>query len=91
MFTKVGILFGLMLLAVRPAAAAMADYIPAFEINLEEDELPTMSELEAFFRVRKVSMIRIIPARLTSERYLTVILQSDCDLRQQRETPERRK
>ncbi|MFR8207118.1 MAG: hypothetical protein ACLU99_13015 [Alphaproteobacteria bacterium] len=51
----------------------MADYIPAFEINLEEDELPTMSELEAFFRVRKVSMIRIIPARLTSERYLTVI------------------
>ena len=44
MFTKAGILFGLMLLAVRPAAAAMADYIPAFEINLEEDELPTMSE-----------------------------------------------
>lgn len=50
MFTKAGILFGLMLLAVRPAAAAMADYIPAFEINLEEDELPTMSELEAFFQ-----------------------------------------
>lgn len=34
---------------ISPAAAAMADYIPAFEIDLQKDELPTIEELKKYF------------------------------------------
>lgn len=45
------LVIGLLLLPafVSPVRAAMADFAPQFEINLEEDELPTYDELKKSF------------------------------------------
>lgn len=50
MLKQAGVLIFCWLLTLNSAWAAMADYAPAFEIDLETDTLPTLEELENYFK-----------------------------------------